>query len=230
MGAPCYVTRDACDVSLHGVRVLSVFPASSLLPACSLSCVVVCLATYALLAQLKLLSTALFSVCLLRRTLSGAQLRALLLLFIGITLVLQAGTPQQQQQAAQEKERNNDAWWIGATCAVTVAMLSGFGGCYMEVRQRDAQGAARGTDPVVRMHEGQAVISSLLPHVIAPSVLAPVLSLDAPETCPSSCICSLYLCSCRCSYHPHPLGSQRVSVSVGSRLRSLLTRVAPVGA
>lgn len=91
--------------------------------------------TYAILVQLKLLTTAVFAVVMLNKKLWSYQWRALCLLFVGVVLV-QLRPATQQSTAAGEV----GGGWLGmssevltGTAAVLgVALLSGLAGVYFE--------------------------------------------------------------------------------------------------
>ena len=91
------------------------------------------IATYAALAQLKLLTTAVFAVILLRKQLYPYQWRALVLLFVGVVMV-------QQQQQQQQADSSRDAW-VGTLAVVGMAGCSGLAGVYVEnvLKARDSQ-------------------------------------------------------------------------------------------
>jgi UDP-sugar transporter A1/2/3 len=81
---------------------------------------------YAIVTQLKLLTTAVFSVIMLKKQLSPRKWRALLLLVIGVVVIqLAAG-------AAKNKSNQTGDATFGMLCALGIACLSGFAGVYIE--------------------------------------------------------------------------------------------------
>uniref|UniRef100_A0A4W3H603 Solute carrier family 35 member A2 n=1 Tax=Callorhinchus milii TaxID=7868 RepID=A0A4W3H603_CALMI len=87
-------------------------------------------ATFQVTYQLKILTTAIFSVLMLRTSLSRVQWLSLLLLFAGVaTVQVQQQQQQQQQQQTQQGEQN----YLAGLAAVIVSCLSsGFAGVYFE--------------------------------------------------------------------------------------------------
>ena len=85
-------------------------------------------ASYSMLNQLKLLTTAFFAVLILRKKLWAYQWRALLLLFIGVVLV-QAQAAAMAQSGS--KVQTGDVW-MGTLAVIGVATLSGLAGIYFE--------------------------------------------------------------------------------------------------
>ncbi|KAG0184061.1 hypothetical protein DFQ28_000213 [Apophysomyces sp. BC1034] len=82
-------------------------------------------ATFQVTYQLKILSTAVFSVLLLGKSLRGRQWLALVLLMIGVTLV-------QSQSMASPPITETQNPWIGLFAVLTSCISSGFAGCYFE--------------------------------------------------------------------------------------------------
>ncbi|CAL8369860.1 unnamed protein product [Lota lota] len=85
-------------------------------------------ATFQVTYQLKILTTALFSVLMLRRTLSKLQWLSLLLLFTGVAIV------QVQQEGKKESvsDSSNQNYWVGLVAVVISCLSSGFAGVYFE--------------------------------------------------------------------------------------------------
>ncbi|XP_077370363.1 UDP-galactose translocator isoform X2 [Festucalex cinctus] len=83
-------------------------------------------ATYQVTYQLKILTTALFSVLMLKKSLSKVQWLSLLLLFIGVAVV------QVQQGDGKEAEKANQNYTIGLAAVVVSCLSSGFAGVYFE--------------------------------------------------------------------------------------------------
>ncbi|XP_077438953.1 UDP-galactose translocator [Vanacampus margaritifer] len=81
-------------------------------------------ATYQVTYQLKILTTALFSVLMLKKSLSKVQWFSLLLLFIGVAIV------QVQQGGSKGAEKANYA--VGLAAVVVSCLSSGFAGVYFE--------------------------------------------------------------------------------------------------
>lgn len=85
-------------------------------------------ATFQVTYQLKILTTALFSVLMLKKTLSKLQWFSLLLLFTGVAIV------QVQQDAKQESVSvfSNQNYTVGLIAVVISCLSSGFAGVYFE--------------------------------------------------------------------------------------------------
>lgn len=82
--------------------------------------------------QLKILTTALFTVAILRRQLLPTQWTALVVLLVGVAMVQLAQTepeksPQKTPSSGPEQNR-----WIGFGAALAACVLSGFAGIYFE--------------------------------------------------------------------------------------------------
>uniref|UniRef100_H3CB02 Solute carrier family 35 member 2 n=1 Tax=Tetraodon nigroviridis TaxID=99883 RepID=H3CB02_TETNG len=76
--------------------------------------------------QLKILTTALFSVLMLRKSLSRVQWVSLLLLFLGVGIV------QDQQKKASVAEDSGQNYAAGLVAVVVSCLSSGFAGVYFE--------------------------------------------------------------------------------------------------
>ncbi|CAL8324511.1 unnamed protein product [Merluccius merluccius] len=85
-------------------------------------------ATFQVTYQLKILTTALFSVLMLRKTLSRLQWLSLLLLFTGVAIV------QVQQEGKKESvsDSSNQKYTVGLIAVVISCLSSGFAGVYFE--------------------------------------------------------------------------------------------------
>uniref|UniRef100_A0A8C4Z589 Solute carrier family 35 member 2 n=1 Tax=Gadus morhua TaxID=8049 RepID=A0A8C4Z589_GADMO len=85
-------------------------------------------ATFQVTYQLKILTTALFSVLMLRKTLSKLQWLSLLLLFLGVAIV------QVQQEGKKESvsESSDQNYTVGLVAVVVSCLSSGFAGVYFE--------------------------------------------------------------------------------------------------
>ncbi|KAK9514678.1 hypothetical protein VZT92_025374 [Zoarces viviparus] len=86
-------------------------------------------ATFQVSYQLKILTTALFSVMMLRKTLSRVQWVSLLLLFAGVAVV------QLQQEGKKEASVSGDShqnYSVGLVAVVISCLSSGFAGVYFE--------------------------------------------------------------------------------------------------
>lgn len=81
-------------------------------------------ATYQVTYQLKILTTALFSVFLLQKHLSCIQWISLFTLAIGVALV------QPINKAPPVSENSN--YFLGVSCLIIAALTSGFAGVYFE--------------------------------------------------------------------------------------------------
>jgi solute carrier family 35 (UDP-sugar transporter), member A1/2/3 len=90
-------------------------------------------AVYQVFSQFKVLTTALFSVLLLRKAISKVQWIALLLLMLGVAAVQLS---QQQQDAGDDSNDANDAndqnVFVGTLSVLTMAVTSGLAGVYFE--------------------------------------------------------------------------------------------------
>nr|CAG4641011.1 EOG090X098P [Eulimnadia texana] len=87
-------------------------------------------ATYQVTYQLKILTTALFTVTILRRTLISTQWLALLLLLVGVAMVQLAQTEPAKASATSSIPEQNRLLGFGA--ALSACVLSGFAGIYFE--------------------------------------------------------------------------------------------------
>ncbi|XP_029974779.1 UDP-galactose translocator isoform X2 [Salarias fasciatus] len=86
-------------------------------------------ATFQVTYQLKILTTALFSVLMLRKSLSRVQWVSLLLLFAGVAVV------QVQQEANKEasgRDSSQQNYMVGLVAVVVSCLSSGFAGVYFE--------------------------------------------------------------------------------------------------
>ncbi|XP_072305524.1 UDP-galactose translocator [Eucyclogobius newberryi] len=86
-------------------------------------------ATFQVTYQLKILTTALFSVLMLRKTLSRVQWVSLLLLFAGVAIV------QVQQEGKKESsvsDSSSQNYTVGLVAVVISCLSSGFAGVYFE--------------------------------------------------------------------------------------------------
>ncbi|XP_069572695.1 UDP-galactose translocator [Brachyistius frenatus] len=84
-------------------------------------------ATFQVTYQLKILTTALFSVMMLRKSLSRVQWVSLLLLFAGVAIV------QVQQEGNKESsDGSNQNYMVGLVAVVISCLSSGFAGVYFE--------------------------------------------------------------------------------------------------
>nr|XP_061841452.1 UDP-galactose translocator-like isoform X2 [Nerophis lumbriciformis] len=83
-------------------------------------------ATFQVTYQLKILTTALFSVLMLRKSLTRVQWLALLLLFVGVAIV------QVQQDGNKEAAHADQNYTIGLIAVVISCLSSGFAGVYFE--------------------------------------------------------------------------------------------------
>lgn len=84
-------------------------------------------ATFQVTYQLKILSTAIFSVWLLGRSLSRTKWLALILLMFGVTLVQMESVTASSPSATEGGQP-----WIGLVAVLTSCISSGFAGCYFE--------------------------------------------------------------------------------------------------
>ncbi|XP_072017358.1 UDP-galactose translocator-like isoform X2 [Amphiura filiformis] len=87
-------------------------------------------ATFQVSYQLKILTTALFSVIMLRRSLSVTQWVSLVILFAGIATV--QVQPNDPTKRASEKVNTEQSAMIGLCAVVVSCLFSGFAGVYFE--------------------------------------------------------------------------------------------------
>lgn len=87
-------------------------------------------ATFQVTYQLKILSTAAFSIWLLGRSLNREKWLALVLLMVGVTLVQteSVATPSDKSSAVDDTQKP----FIGLLAVLTSCISSGFAGCYFE--------------------------------------------------------------------------------------------------
>ncbi|GAU89784.1 hypothetical protein RvY_02295 [Ramazzottius varieornatus] len=86
-------------------------------------------ATFQVVSQIKILTTAIFSVAMLRRQLGGIQWAALLILFIGVAVVqLDQQSPQTSLKAVQHIQSP----FLGLSAILVSSLMSGFAGVYFE--------------------------------------------------------------------------------------------------
>lgn len=81
---------------------------------------------FQVLSQLKIVTTAFFSVCMLSKTLSFQQWLAILFLSCGVGMV------QFSQQMSTTSGRNSDNYVLGLTAVLFSCLTSGFAGVYFE--------------------------------------------------------------------------------------------------
>lgn len=86
-------------------------------------------ATFQVTYQLKILTTALFSVLMLRKSLSRVQWISLLLLFAGVAIVQ---VQQEGNKEASVKDTSNQNYTVGLVAVVISCLSSGFAGVYFE--------------------------------------------------------------------------------------------------
>ncbi|CAG9764539.1 unnamed protein product [Ceutorhynchus assimilis] len=107
-------------------------------------------ATYQVTYQLKILTTALFSVFILKRSLLKTQWLSLLTLIIGVVLVQMA----QGHEHSTSKNAEGQNRFIGFMAALTACALSGFAGVYFEK-------ILKGSDVTVWMRNVQLSLCSI---------------------------------------------------------------------
>ncbi|KAI3357931.1 hypothetical protein L3Q82_016302, partial [Scortum barcoo] len=86
-------------------------------------------ATFQVTYQLKILTTALFSVMMLRKSLSRVQWVSLLLLFAGVAIVQ---VQQEGKKEASVSDSSNQNYMVGLVAVVISCLSSGFAGVYFE--------------------------------------------------------------------------------------------------
>ncbi|XP_002741925.3 UDP-galactose translocator-like [Saccoglossus kowalevskii] len=89
-------------------------------------------ATFQVTYQLKILTTALFSVMMLRKTLSGVQWLSLVILFVGVAIVqIQPTDPDKQHTEIHTKDIEQNPY-LGLIAVILSCLSSGFAGVYFE--------------------------------------------------------------------------------------------------
>ncbi|KAM9855973.1 UDP-galactose translocator [Aulostomus maculatus] len=86
-------------------------------------------ATFQVTYQLKILTTALFSVSMLRKSLSRVQWVSLLLLFAGVAIVQ---VQQEGNKEASTSQSSSQNYMVGLVAVVISCLSSGFAGVYFE--------------------------------------------------------------------------------------------------
>ncbi len=94
--------------------------------------------------QAKILTTALFSVLLLKRKLSKQKIGGLLLLTMGVALVQLDKVEDNASKSYQEQNR-----WAGVLAVLGACCTSGFGGVYFELVLKPQQADSAGPPPSV---------------------------------------------------------------------------------
>eukprot|EP00300_Choanocystis_sp_HF-7_P042646 c9370_g1_i1.p1 GENE.c9370_g1_i1~~c9370_g1_i1.p1 ORF type:complete len:358 (+),score=65.43 c9370_g1_i1:3-1076(+) len=92
-------------------------------------------ATYQVCMQLKLVSTAIFSFFVLGRRFSGAQLRALAMIVLGVTTITLSTQPK--EAATEEGNAKRAKYFTGLICMLVGVSLSGLSTVYMEKAFKD---------------------------------------------------------------------------------------------
>ena len=87
-------------------------------------------ATFQITYQLKILTTAIFSVLILKRHLIRTQWLSLFILVIGVALVQLSGSTEMKKTSEKELRVQNQS--LGLVCVLTACILSGLGGIYFE--------------------------------------------------------------------------------------------------
>lgn len=96
-------------------------------------------ATFQVTYQLKILTTALFSVIMLKKTLGSLQWFALVLLFIGVAIVQMQ--PADPSKTASETTTTDQSPMIGLIAVIISCISSGFAGVYFEKILKGSQGS-----------------------------------------------------------------------------------------
>lgn len=120
-------------------------------------------ATYQVTYQLKILTTAFFSVCILRKHLDLTKWGSLLVLTCGVSLVQLSGLVDEDDgdnpNSILEEKANNDKF-IGLFCIVGACVLSGLAGVYLEL-------VLKYSKPSVWVRNIQLSLFSLVPGIFA---------------------------------------------------------------
>mmetsp|Transcript_24165 Transcript_24165/g.49521 ORF Transcript_24165/g.49521 Transcript_24165/m.49521 type:complete len:506 (+) Transcript_24165:357-1874(+) len=130
---PSYLREELqCDFRMAGLALLYTLQKNLLYLAISNLDAAVFQVTY----QTKILTTALFSVILLKRHLSRRKVAALFLLTFGVALVQLDKVEENAGKSYQEQRR-----WVGVLAVLGACCTSGFGGVYFEwvLKKRTAQ-------------------------------------------------------------------------------------------
>jgi len=88
--------------------------------------------TYQVTYQLKILTTALFSVVLLQRKFSPLKWFSLVILTLGVAIVQISGSGDLHSKEGGPDNNNNNNRLVGFTCVIFAACTSGFAGVYFE--------------------------------------------------------------------------------------------------
>ncbi|RKP13622.1 nucleotide-sugar transporter [Piptocephalis cylindrospora] len=119
-------------------------------------------ATFQVVYQLKILATALFSILLLRRSLSLRQWLSLLLLMMGVTLVQwQTAVPHHASDSQEEPSTPEERPILGFVAVILACLSSGFAGCYFE-RILKSSSTYTPVPPSLWVRNGQLGISATL--------------------------------------------------------------------
>ncbi len=90
-------------------------------------------ATFSIIAQMKVFTTATFSVLMLNRALAPRKWRALTTLVIGVVLISHESMPKSRSAVASEAhERKMTEWLVGMAASLGDVVLSGFVSIYFE--------------------------------------------------------------------------------------------------
>ena len=90
-------------------------------------------ATYQVTYQLKILTTALFSVCMLKKQLNPMKWFSLLVLMIGVILVQWPTDAPEPVAKATSTPPQTSSQFVGLVCVLAACMSSGFTGVYFEM-------------------------------------------------------------------------------------------------
>ncbi|KAI9225310.1 MAG: nucleotide-sugar transporter-domain-containing protein [Piptocephalis tieghemiana] len=118
-------------------------------------------ATFQVVYQLKILATALFSILLLRRTLSVKQWSSLLLLMMGVTLVQWQTAVPHHPSPGNSSEEPEEKPILGFMAVILACLSSGFAGCYFErILKSSSTYALPISPPSLWVRNGQLGISA----------------------------------------------------------------------
>lgn len=122
-----------------------------------------------MLYQLKILTTALFSVLLLKRALTRQQWAALCLLVIGVSLVQLSSSSKRSAASTSQQQPNKNNAALGLICVLLACLSSGFAGVWFE-KVLKAGGASSQTTTANTSSTGSTAAVATPPSQVPPSI------------------------------------------------------------